>query len=64
MTFTKEQLVKEAVNTMLELDCNSSFELLSAVQAVKELLTRLGIGRDDVTAELHKRQNVSEDDGY
>lgn len=63
MTFTKEQLVKEAVNTMLTMDRNSSFELYSAVQAVKELLTRLGIGEDDVIAELHKR-NVSEDDGY
>lgn len=63
MTFTKEQLVKEAVNTMLTMDRNSSFELYSAVQAVKELLTRLGIGEDDVIAELHKR-NMSEDDGY
>lgn len=63
MTFTKEQLVKEAVNTMLTMDRNSSFELYSAVQAVKELLTRLEIGEDDVIAELHKR-NMSEDDGY
>ena len=30
MTFTKEQLVKEAVNTMLALDCNNNFELYSA----------------------------------
>lgn len=63
MTFTKEQLVKEAVNTMLALDCNNNFELYSAVQAIKDLLTRLGIGEADVIAELHKR-NVSEDDGY
>lgn len=63
MTVTKEQLVKEAVNTMLALDCNNNFELYSAVLAIKELLTRLGIGEDDVIAELHKR-NVSEDDGY
>ena len=63
MTFTNEQLVKEAVNTMLTMDRNSSFELYSAVQAVKELLTRLEIGEDDVIAELHKR-NMSEDDGY
>lgn len=63
MTFTKEQLVKEAADTLLALTCNSSYELLSAVQAIKELLTRLGIGEGDVIAELHKR-NVSEDDGY
>lgn len=63
MTVTKEQLVKEAANALLALTCNSSYELISAVQAIKELLTRLGIGEDDVIAELHKR-NVSEDDGY
>ena len=55
--------MKEAANTLLALTCNSHYELLSAVQAIKELLTRLGIGEDDVIAELHKR-NVSEDDWY
>lgn len=63
MTVTKEQLVKEAVNTMLALACNSSYELLCTVQAIKDLLTRLGIGEDDLIAELFGRQEDGGENG-
>lgn len=43
MIVTKKRLVKEAVNTLMEMDTDSFFELESATFTVIDLFARIGI---------------------
>lgn len=62
MTFTKEQLVKEAANALMAMQDDSFFELASATFAINGFLIRLGINGNDLLAELIRRQQEHEDD--
>lgn len=61
MIVTKKRLVREAANALMALQDDSFFELASATFAIKDLLARLGIGENDLNAELLKRQQEHED---
>lgn len=63
MTFTKEQLVKEAANTLIEMGDDSFFVLENATYTIKNLLTRLGIGQNDLLAEMLRRQEDGGENG-
>lgn len=61
MIVTKKRLVREAANALMAIGDDSFFELSSATLAIKDLLARLGIGENDLIAELLKRQQEHED---
>lgn len=61
MIVTKERLVKEAANALMAMQDDSFFELAGATLAIKDFLARIGVGENDLIAELLRQQNEGED---